>query len=309
MTFATNLTLAATLTLAAKFHEGRTALDAGRPAEAVAALTAVVEADPGLPELALAARILRARAHAAAKNVPAARADYLWLGSRPVPADLRALARKEYIAAGGDASDFAPKLSPVAEWQRLQELIENENAEEIEAALTDEFQNWVRSFRRILGGDDGPDLYTFLSQEELVLEDQATDEAAGVARLVFRREGVRYVVHWAQEGPRWLISGIEMRTGNPEGEVGSAEADPFGPAGRRTEGDKREPPAAPMAAEPAAEIEECIRRLGDADAAVRARARARLQTIGAVARPMLRARINDPDPEIAVTVRELLEDR
>ena len=110
-------------------------------------------------------------------------------------------------------------------------------------------------------------------------------------------------------GPdRWLLAGFEnyrAAAAGPGEEGDSPDDDSGEPA---PEG--LPPPEAPVPeATPAqrAEIETCLKNLGAAEFRQRADAARRLREMGPVARPFLKARLQDPDPEIAAAVRELLK--
>ena len=312
------LTLAAILTLTARFHAGVEAQKAGDSARAAAELTAVIQADPGLPDLAAAARLVRGQVLRAEKKTDAALEDFQWLATRDVVPDLRTKAREEFVATGGKTESLAPALPPLAEWKRLQEAIHGGRAGRVREWMAGPMRLLLDTLTDMMVGFEPEELASMFDEEDAILLGQATDEAAGTARLSFRQDGMDIRVDWVQEGARWLIRRLRIEesvNGAPpmvmvDGDIvaaGDEWSDPLPPGVRRVKdaaSDAAAPTPSPVLK---LEIERCITDLGHKDAAVRAAARTRLREIGAPARASLKARADDPDPEIATTVRELLK--
>lgn len=293
MNAGTNLTIAIIATLATKLHEGRQTLEAGRTAEAVTTLTAIVEQAAVSKEMAWAARWYRAEANRAAGQAAEARADFQWLATREVPPSIRQAARQAFLAAGGEVRDLVPAMSPIDEWQRIQSWISNGQPHRIFDFLTDEFAAQIRAIMELLGLQVPESLGEWLAQEDAVLLEQRADKDAGRAEMIFRQDEMLCTVVWQQVGPEWKIAGLKIRPA--QGDEGAA----MGPAHLPTE----VPVVAPE------EITKLVELLGAPDPAVRARARAQLREVDPEVRAALRAFRTHPDPEIAETVRELLEQR
>ncbi len=292
MSAVTNLTVALIATLAAQLHEGRQALEAGRTAEAVTSLTAVIEQSAHVPELGWAARWYRAQARRAAHQPAAAFEDLRWLATRALPPAIREPARTAFLAAGGQSQDLVPRAPPLEEWRRVQQWIAAGQPLRVFEALTDEFAEQVRTMMAVLGEQEPDVLGEWLAEEDAMLIGQRTDEAAGTAELVFRQDEMVCTVRWEQVGTAWKISGLNIRVS--DGDVPLA-----GPVA---------PPVEAPAAVPE-ELAELVRQLGADDPAVRARARAKLRALGPDAAAALRSFRSHPDPEVAETIRELLENR
>lgn len=292
MSAATNLTVAVIATLATKLHEGRQALEAGRPADAVAALTAVVEQSVDVRELGWAARWYRAQAHRAANQTAAALEDLQWLATRAVSPDLRAAAREAYLAAGGEARHLAPRARPIEEWRRVQSWIAAGQPLRVFDALTEKFADQVRTVMDVTG-EHGPEaLGEWLAEENAVLIEQRTDEAAGIAELVFRQDEMLCTVTWRQVGAEWKIAGLKIRAAEGESSMPALAA----------------PTPEPTTVVPQ-EVAALVEQLAAQDPTVRAKARATLRDLGADAHPALRSFRSHPDPEVAETIRELLGEK
>ncbi|MBM4155158.1 MAG: hypothetical protein FJ221_09040 [Lentisphaerae bacterium] len=299
------LTLAAVLALTAHFQAGVDAMKAGDPARAATEMTAVIRAEPGLPELSAGARLLRGQALKARSKTAEALDDFRWLATRDVAPDIRKKAREEYAAAGGKPESLAPEVPPLAEWKRLQEAIRGEQGRQVWNWLAGPFGRSLRILGGMMGEElEAGDVAFWFAEDEAVLVGQAIDEAAGTARLTFREDEQTIHVDWTQDGARWLISGLQ----HEDGGGGIPQLAVTDVPRLSSEGEKDEAPAAGAGLTPElkAEIDTCIGRLGAADAAVRAGARARLREIGEAAKPQLKARAGDGDPEIATSIRELL---
>lgn len=298
------LTLAAMLALTAHFQAGVEALKAGDPVRAATEMTAVIRAEPGLPELSACARMLRGQALKAQSKTAEALDDFRWLATRAVAPDLRKKAREAFAAADGKPESLAPGIPPLAEWKRMQEAIREDEGRRMWNWLTGPFGRSLRMFADMMGEVEPDDIARWLAEDDSVLVGQALDEAAGTARLTFREGGQTIHVDWVQEGPRWLVAGLKHEGGEdeiPQLMVTDVHTPSDGSGKDEAPAAGAGPPAALKA-----EIESCIDRLGAADAKVRATARARLREIGEVARPQLQARAADADPEIATSVRELI---
>jgi hypothetical protein len=308
MSDAAGLTLAAVLALTARFHAGVEAMKAGNPSKAAAEMSAVIRAEPGLPDLAHGARFLRGQALMAWAKREEALDDFRWLATRNVPPDIRKQAREEFVAAGGKPESLAPELPPLAEWKRLQEAIREGEGRKAWDWMSEQLRRDLKVLGEMMGDPDPDSAALWFAEEDSVLTGQVIDDAAGTARLTFREDEQTIHVDWVQDGSRWRIARLRHEAG-AENIPLLAVTDEPPPSGDRAgasaaSGADAQLPALPPGLK--AEIEQCLVRLGAADATVRARARTRLKEIGESAWPMLRQRANDPDPEIATTVRELL---
>lgn len=320
MNEAAGLTLAAILALTARFQAGVDAMKAGDPAKAAAEMSAVLKADPGLPELTAGARLLRGQAFKAQSKSREALEDFRWLATRDVGSDVRKKAREEFAAAGGKPVSLVPELPPPAEWKRMQASIREGEGRRAWDWMTAKLRKELQSLGEMMGDGDPDNIALWFAEDEAVMTGQAIDEEAGTAQLTFRENGQTIHVRWVQDGTRWKIDRLRHATPNEDGDIpqvaitdvaamdGDEWGDDLPPGARKKGADGADDAAQAEALAPAlkVEIEACLANLGVADAAVRTKARGRLKEIGLAARPLLKKRLNDPDPEIATTVRELL---
>ncbi len=319
MNEAAGLTLAVILGLTARFQAGIEAMKAGDPAKAAAEMTAVIKAEPGLPDLASGARLLRGQALKAQSKVPEALEDFRWLATHDVAPDVRKKAREEFAAAGGKPESLAPELPPLAEWKRMQAAIAGDEGRRVTDWLSPAFRKQLAAMGEMMGESEPLDIGIWFAEDDALLTGQAMDEAVGTAALTFREDSQVIQVEWVQDGPRWRINRLRQELEEEDAAPGVAILDgPMAVDGERG-GDRPSGGKGPAAAEsgdlaagadPApelkAEVEGCIAKLGSADGAIRAQARARLKAIGEAARPLLKKHASDPDPEVATSVRELL---
>jgi hypothetical protein len=320
MNDAAGLTLAAILALTARFQAGVDAMKAGDPAKAAAEMSAVLKANPRLPELAAGARLLRGQALKAQSKPQEALEDFRWLATRDVAPDVRKKAREEFTAAGGKPASLVPELPPLAEWKRMQESIREGEGRRAWDWMTAKLRKELQSLGEMMGDGDPDNIALWFTEDEAVMTGQAIDEEAGTARLTFRENGQTIHVAWVQDGTRWKIDRLRHEMPNEDGDiprmtltdVASMDDDEWGddrpPGARKRSAADPDEAAKVDALAPAlkAEIEACVARLGADDAAGRTKARTRLKELGATAHPLLRKYLSDPDPEIAATVRELL---
>ncbi|MCX7818805.1 MAG: hypothetical protein N2652_06330 [Kiritimatiellae bacterium] len=293
MSATTNLTVAMIATLVTHLQQARQAIEAGRHADAIAPLTAVIEHSPSIRELTWAARWYRAQAHQAAGRAADARADLQWLATRDVPPPIRQAAREAFLAAGGTPRDLAPRTTPVEEWQRVQAWIAAGQPQQILEVLTADAATQFRTMVEDLHGEQGTEaLAEWFNQEDAVLTSQRVDHPGGVAELTFRQDDMLFTVVWRQDGDRWKIAALKSRR---------AEEEP-GPTAEVAVTNH-------TAALPTSEIAELVAKLAAEDPAIRARSRAQLRKLGPAERAALREYRNHPDPEVAETIRELLEER
>ncbi len=308
MSDAAGLTLAAVLALTARFQAGVEAMKAGNPSKAAAELSAVVRADPGLPDLAHGARLLRGQALMAWSKREEALDDFRWLATRDVPPDIRKQAREEFVAAGGKPEALVPELPPLAEWKRIQEAIRGGEGRTVWDWMSEPLRQDLKAMGEMMGDSDPDAVALWFEEEDSMLTGQAVNDAAGTARLTFREDGHTIHIDWVQDGSRWRIARLRHEEAAEHIPLLAVTDEPMPSGGRgdasAAAGADAKTPVLPPDLK--TEIEQCIVRLGAADAAVRARARTRLKEIGEPAWPLLRQRADDPDPEIATTVRELL---
>lgn len=317
---AAEFTLATLLALSAHLHDGSEALAKKDYARATTELTAVVDAKLAPDPMPAAARLLRAEAHAGAGRNDAALADLRHVATHDVPLPLRHQAREAWTKAGGDPAKLLPAITPVETLDALRAAVAREDHPAAIARVGGRLMLMLRAIADVEGSGHEAEMMTGMLEQlgnmRVVL--QTADQEAGRVTLSVRNDSERGVLTMQQDGDVWLLTDYKML-----GPVFGADGGPDEPA---VAGEVRVPGSPPGVAAPGApaanpvttnapelppalrdEADRWIATLREGDAAARADARRRLKAMGAAIRPLLESRKNDPDPEIAASVRELLE--
>lgn len=322
---AAELTLAALLALSAHLHEGSDALAKKDYARAATELTAVVEAKLAPDPLPAAARLLRAEAHAGAGRRDAAMDDLRFVATHDTPPPLRRQAREAWTKAGGDPAKLLPAVTPADTLDALRAAVAREDHPAASARVGGRLLLMLRAMADMEGSGHEAEMMTGMLEQlgNMRIALQTEDQDAGRITLSVRNDSERGLLTMQQDGDVWLLTDYKMlgpvfgADGDPDESAVAGEArvpgvppgvaaSSAGVPGATTAG-----PATAMApAIPPAlrdEADRWIAMLREGDAAARADARRRLKAMGAAIRPLLESRRNDPDPEIAASVREVLQ--
>lgn len=309
MTNLVDLALAVAIGMTGAFQSGLESLQKEEHAKAAAFFTEVIEAEVPAEPLYWPALYYRAEANAAGGDREAALKDAGTLLISDAPELIKSKAQALYLSQKGDLKALRPKTGPKAFMEKtLAALIKDEQGEarnNISGPLSEvlkvmEVMSEAHGMRR-RGG--------FLSE--------IVRESAGV---VFSDEQFNDTNRTATVLMSMHRESVGLRIGleNRKGEWSATELKEM--IRRRVElhAIDQMPQAAPAAPVPtvrkedvdealASEIAGLIKDLGNGQASVRAAARRRLAEVKDSARPFLAERVDDPDPEVQMTIRELLK--
>lgn len=314
MAAATSITVAGLLALATHLQQGLDHFQHARWAQAETELSAVVEAQPAVGELQEWARLYRGQARERQGKKAEALDDARRLLQSPAAPAVRKETAALFQAAGGEPQALMPEEPPLKVVMNLASAVESDDARALGAGLTPALAAALDHAMLMspATGDNLPDrddalITVFKGLENFRLTEMQADPLAGRAVVHCQGDSVSFNAVLSLGPDRWLLAGFEnyAAANGAEGDGGAqaeGESDASAPEGLPAP----EPIAPEATPEQRAEIEACLNNLGAAEFRLRAGAARRLKELGPVARPFLKARLQDPDPEIAAAARELL---
>ncbi len=308
-----SFTVAGLLALATHLQQGLDHFQHERWAQAETELSAVVEAPPAVGELQEWARLYRGQARERQGKKAEALDDARRLLQSPSARTPRKETAALFQAAGGDPKSLMPEEPPLKAVMNLASAVESDDANTLSAGLSPELAAALDHAMLMspATGDNLPDrddalITVFKGIENFQLTEMQADPLAGRAVVHCQGDTVSFDAVLVLSSDRWRLAGFEnyAAANGGEGDEGAPEEESDASA---PEGAPAPEPIAPEATpEQRAEIEACLNNLGAAEFRLRAEAARRLKELGPVARPFLKARLQDPDPEIASAARELL---
>ena len=309
MTNIVELAVAVAIGMTGAFQSGLESLQTEAYEEAVGYFTTVIEAEIPAEELYWPALYYRAQANAARAERSAALSD----AGRLLVSDASPLIKNKalalYLAQEGDLEALRPKSGP-------KQVLEN--------AITAFHKGDQAGAQPFIAGG----LSEALAVMDVFSQAHGMHARRGFLNAILdQNAGIMLTDERFDDTNRTATVMMTMRQGsfgmriglvNRNGEWSATELkevvvqhrhDPF--TGRVIETEAVTPPVTMRKEDVdealAAEVQGLIEALGDGQASVRAAARRRLAAVKDAARPFLEEHLNDPDPEIQVTIRELLK--
>jgi Holliday junction resolvase len=289
------LTLAALVSLSQSFSAGTTALEKKDYEPAVKAFTAVIDAKVDDNPLLEPALYFRARCYAATKKDKAAVADLTRLLKADAESGLARLAKADFKKLAGKPWDGVDLSTPSATWKSLVAAIRRRDPAAVGACCTGEIKTDLQG---ALGEED---FWEEASEEIFVMtvDRVAYNKGKTKALVLFKqKDGGEEKIIMHREGKQWRLA-EEYRESKHANEFDLSKA--------------RKPRAVPLekiklADTDKKQIAALVKQLGARNAAQRKAAYQKLKALGAKAAPILIKASRDPDPEIAVQAKALLDD-
>lgn len=318
------LTLAALLALTAHFKAGLESFQAGRHEQAVDELSQVIAAEPGVAGMAEQARLYRAQALQKLNKEPAAFEDLKALLLSTGDNALRRQGAQVYRDMKFDPNRLMPELSPKQTFEALMGAVGQKDEPKVLGYFGGPLMAILNTMQRIMsaegrgmgrgGGDDSMLLMMLSELAQGRVVEEKTHPFDARATMVFTHQGATMTLGLIPAGKHWTFNDIlDFQIQRQQPNMGMMEAMPPPDAVRSPdpadEAIASFEPKVAMEDVPAARREEIlglIRQLGAQDFKIRSKARAQLKEIGDEAGALLKEHLNDPDPEIALSVKELL---
>ncbi len=326
--------LAVLLAWATPFQAGLDAMQRKDFARAETELTNVLKVKPLPADILLAAHCQRAQARVGLGRKEAAREDFRTVVASGREHPLRAEALRGFREAGGEAKGLWPTNAPPETWKKFVEAGQQEGSlAGLRSYLSDDLWrmlNLMETSLRLTGEEFAKEVLGELAQLDVGEVDM--DDQRAVARMTLVRNDTRITLEMLPAGDGWVVNRLlGIAANDREGVIMdlAGQAQPVimvngrivnidqqiaigggkvqaSVVVRRGEAAKARVEKKDVPPEQQAEIRKLIAQLAAAAPAERAAARARLKSFGEAARPFLREEMDNADPEIATTVRELL---
>jgi tetratricopeptide (TPR) repeat protein len=216
------LTLAATLSVAASFHSGLELLKNKKYDEAAAQFSAVLEAKAELPALADYARYYRAEARLGANKKEEALKDLAAVLAADPDEALRKQAVARYQASGGDLAKLLPADSPKQTLFILRDAVRGRNPETIKSCFTGPLGELLAMMNKIMPESNTrpfmaiAEMLTSVSgQREQVILSETIDPTNQAASVSFSTDQGRntLTVELKLHHGQWALASLQQFTG------------------------------------------------------------------------------------------------
>jgi hypothetical protein len=310
MTNLVALTLAVVIAMTGNFQAGLESMQQEAYEQAIGHFTQIVEAEAPASQLYWPALYYRAQAHAALDAREAALADTVALLFSDADPLIKRQAQTLYTAQGGDLKALRPKLSAKQYMeQTIAALARDEQGEarkRIKGPLSEALRvmGTYMAAHGMHAAQHGGFLSHLAAAQPVIGEERFDDtNRTATVTISMHQDMMQVRLGLENRNREWVVTDLKdvvfkldrVRHADFEHMHGDR---PVATAVERFEGEVDETLSL--------EVPGLMKDLGAAQASVRAAARRRLVEIKDKVRPSLEAFANDPDPEIQMTVRELL---
>jgi hypothetical protein len=308
MTNLVELTLAVAIGMTGAFQSGLESLQNKEHEKAVAFFTQVIEAETPADELYASALYYRAEANAARGERAAALKDTGTLLVSDAPILIKRKAQALYLSQDGEMKALRPKTGPKAFMEQLLDALRKNQAGDALKRISGPLSEMLATMELFYGAHGMHRRGGFLSEvvresAGLVFSEEQFDDTNQTATVLMsmNRDTMGMRIGLVNRNGEWSateLKDVVVRRVHFQEIDEMPQAAPAAPAVTISKEDVDEALAS--------EIKGLIKDLGDSQASVRAAARRRLLEVKDSARPFLAERVDDPDLEIQMTIRELL---
>jgi len=317
------LASAVVIGMTSAFQAGLESLEKEAYADAIGHFNEILDAEVPAEAFYWPALYYRAQAHAASNDREAALED----AGRLLLSDAASLIKEKalalYLSEDGDLKALRPEVGPKAFMEQtiaaLRQNVAGDARKRIVGPLSEAIQVvdlFLMGMGMNMGMNQQHGMLAMMIQENqaIMFSNETFDDTNRTATVMMSmpRDPTNFRIGLENRGGKWFATELK--------EIVMQAPDPFAAAPRRVHrhhhgaefqelfGDQPPPtPIEDVDEELVLEAEELIKKLGSEEAPVRAAARRRLREIRREVRPVLEKYRDDPDPEVQMTIRELLQ--